>query len=114
MLVKLLEVRDRATFLPVMCVVMEPGYSSFEAQRYLLRRCGYSCDGGRRFVMMTPLRADGERCTVHPTDWCGRTRIIAHRYITEHWDELRDGDVVDVEHILGETAEPKKSERETA
>ena len=31
-----------------------------------------------------------------------------------NWQELRDGDVIDVEFILGETAEPKRSERETA
>lgn len=38
----------------------------------------------------------------------------AHLYVRDHWAELRDGDVVDVQFILGETAAPKKSERETA
>jgi hypothetical protein len=34
----------------------------------------------------------------------------AHHWIIEHWDELKDSDVVDVEFILGETQQPKVSE----
>jgi hypothetical protein len=37
----------------------------------------------------------------------------AHHYIYDHFDELDDGDVVDVEFILGETAIKKVSERLT-
>ena len=37
----------------------------------------------------------------------------AHHYIQEHFDELHDGDVVDVEFILGETKAPKVSESVT-
>jgi hypothetical protein len=36
---------------------------------------------------------------------------VAHEWIIEHWAELGDGDVVDVQHILGETATKKVSER---
>lgn len=130
MKVKLLEVRDAATFLPVLCVEMAPGgiedpFDQIEgtrleaeslqqkaAQRYLLRRCGFPCDSEHSYVMMTPLRADGEPCSVNPEYWCDRTRLTAHRYITQHWHELKDGDVVDVEYILGERPAPKRSERE--
>lgn len=35
----------------------------------------------------------------------------AHKYIEENWDALKDGDVVCVEHILGERETPKVSER---
>lgn len=35
----------------------------------------------------------------------------AHNWIIDHWQELKDGDVVDVQFILGETKEPKVSER---
>ena len=38
---------------------------------------------------------------------------VAHNYIATHWHDLVDGDVVDVEFILGETAEKKISERAT-
>ena len=39
---------------------------------------------------------------------------VAHNYIIEHWHELKDGDVVDVQFILGETKAPKVSERRSA
>ena len=32
------------------------------------------------------------------------------RYTDAHWDDLKDGDVVDVQFIRGETAEKKVSE----
>jgi hypothetical protein len=37
--------------------------------------------------------------------------VEAHRYIEENWNALSDGDVIDVEFILGETKEKKISER---
>jgi hypothetical protein len=36
---------------------------------------------------------------------------VARNHIIDHFEALSDGDVVDVEHILGETTEPKVSER---
>ena len=41
-----------------------------------------------------------------------RTKPVAHQFIEKNWSTLKDGDVVDVQFILGETAEPKRSERE--
>jgi uncharacterized GH25 family protein len=38
---------------------------------------------------------------------------VAHNYIIKHWHDLHDGDVVDVEWILGETKQKKISERVT-
>lgn len=35
----------------------------------------------------------------------------AHEWITKHFHTLKNGDVVDVEFILGETKVPKRSER---
>jgi hypothetical protein len=114
---KLLEIRDEGTFLPVLCVDMNPGIESgallaYEAQHYLLRRVGYPCDG-RPNIALTRLDANGGKCWNDPYGWGGRTYPVAHNYIIEHWAELRDGDVVDVSFILGETAEPKQSERVT-
>ena len=107
MIAKALEVRDEGTFIAVLAVDMQPAN---EGQRYLLRRCGYACDG-RPNVIMTRLDGDG-RATNDPYAWGGRTYPVAHDYIIDHWAELADGDVVDVQWILGETAAPKRSERE--
>lgn len=108
--VKLLELRDEGTFIPLLCVDMNP---EDVAQKYLLRRCGYPCDG-RPNIGITHLSADGDKFWNDPYAWPGRTRAVGHTYIIEHWDALRDGDVVDVQFILGETSAPKMSERNEA
>lgn len=106
---KALEIRDEGTFIPALAVDMQ---ADNEGQRYLLRRCGYSLDG-RPNVILTRLDGNG-KATNDPHEGGGRTYPVAHNYIIEHWEELRDGDVVDVSFILGETTEKKLSERVTA
>jgi hypothetical protein len=108
MKVKTLELRDSGTFIPMLCVDMNPDN---EGQRYLLWRCGYPCDRWPN-ILMTRLAADGTPAWNDPYGWGGRTFPVAHNYIIENWEALRDGDVVDVSFILGETAAPKVSERE--
>lgn len=104
---KALEIRDRGTFIPCLAVDMNP---QGDEQRYLLRRCGYPCDG-KPNVIVTRLDGSGT-ATNDPYAWGGsRTWANAHNWIIEHWHELKDGDVVCVEFILGERAEPKVSER---
>lgn len=117
MQVKLLEVRDRATFIPVICIDMNPELArvpdleSMLKQKYLLRRCGYPCNGYPN-IALGYLRADGEPFWNDPYGWSdgSRTIRVAHDYIIDHWEELKDGDVVDVEFILEETTEKKVSE----
>jgi hypothetical protein len=114
--VKLLELRDRGTFIPIICVDLNPEISAaplpsarVQAVRYLLRRCGYPCDGGRPVIGMARLDASGQPFRCDPYDWHDRTYQVAHHWITENWAKLADGDVVDVEFILGETAALKAS-----
>jgi hypothetical protein len=106
MQVKALEIRDRATFIPMLAVDMN---SDDEEQHWLLRRCGYPCDG-RPNILLTALDGHGV-ATNDPYAWGGRTHPVAHNWIIDHWNDLHNGDVVDVEYILGETATPKISER---
>ena len=105
---KTFEIRDEGTFIPALAVDINPNNVE---QRYLMRLCGYPCDG-KPNVILTNLNADGDKATNDPYQWGGRTYPVAHNYIIEHWEELRDGDVIDVSFILGETAAPKRSERE--
>ena len=53
--------------------------------------------------------------TIDPYDWANyrdmRTKGTAHHYIENHWADLKDGAVVDVQFILRETDAPKVSER---
>jgi hypothetical protein len=108
--VKVLELRDRNTFVPVICIRPLPDN---DAQRYLLRRDGYSCNADDDIIIMIDAQCRG--VSYDPYGWPRdmRTKPVAHKYIGEHWSDLRDGDVVDVEFILSETPFPKKSERFT-
>jgi hypothetical protein len=105
---KCLELRDSGTFIPVICIRPVPVN---EAQRYLLRRDGYSGTAGEHCVIMIDAQCRGAAYDCY--DWPGgsRTKKVAHNYIAEHWHELVDGDVIDVEFILGETLTKKISER---
>ena len=108
MKVKCLEIRDRMTFIPVICIWPTPDN---EAQRYLLRRDGYRGDDSEHCIIMIDAQCRG--CAYDAYDWPGgsRTKKVAHNYIRENWNNLNDGDVIDVEFILGETGARKVSER---
>ena len=109
--IKCLEVRDSMTFLPVICIRPVPRN---RGQRYLLRRDGYRGDESEPCIIMIDAQCRGVAYDCY--DWPsgrGRTHKQAHNYIQQHWHELKDGDVVDVEFILGETLQPKISEHVT-
>ena len=107
MIAKAFEVRDSATFIPVLAVKME---GNCNEQRYLLRRAGYG-GGTEALIMLTRLDGGG-KAEYDPYEWPRepRTMPVAHQYISEHFDQLLNGAVVDVEFILGLTAKPKVSE----
>lgn len=100
MKVKLLEIRDAATFIPAVAIEV-CGYD-----HYLLRAAGY---GNRPYILLANLNKGP--LTYNAFDWGDRTMHQAHLWINDHWDELKDGSVVDVEFILGETKEPKQSQQ---
>ncbi len=108
--IKCLEIRDDGTFIPVICIRPVP---ENEAQRYLLRRDGYRGDDAEHCIIMIDAQCRGVAYDCYEWVNCGRTKKIAHDYIANRWHELKDGDVVDVEYILGETTGRKRSERET-
>ena len=102
---KLFELRDRMTFIPIVCIDCRRHYD--DVSNFLLGRSGY---GYTHSVLMTAL-AGGRKAHSDPYDWADRTYQTAHLYIIEHWDELTSGQVIDVEYISGETPTMKVSER---
>ena len=107
---KILEIRDSGTMIAALCVNMNKPDN--DTQRWYLRRYGYPCDGNPNVVICHASMPDGGTITNDPYAWRGaRTWGVAHNYIIEHWNELKDGDVVCVETILGERETPKISER---
>ena len=105
MIIKAIEIRDRNTFIAAAVIKMAP---ENEGQRYLLRRVGWPADGSGVVL----IRLDSGEGKSDPYEWTGsRTMTPAHEWCCNHFDEIADGDVVDVEFILGETTRPKLSER---
>lgn len=103
---KLFELRDRGTFIPLLCIKPQAGPSTpFEAK--MAWRYGYK---DSHAVIVTHMSEPRRGCNTDPHDWGDRTFQVAHGWIERHWDELKSGDVVDVEFILGETLTPKESE----
>jgi len=101
---KIFEVRDSATFIPVVAIKLD-SLKEPESNSYLLRRAGY----GDPLILLT--RLQGGKACYDLYDWGNRTMQFAHAYIEKNFDKLETGAVIDVEFILGETTEPKKSER---
>jgi hypothetical protein len=106
--VKCLEIRDKATFCPVICIRPVP---ENDAQRYLLRRDGYAAadDSSSTTIILITNQCKG--VSYDPYEWNDRTFKTAHVWIETFWCDLEDGDVIDVEFILCETSEKKRSER---
>jgi hypothetical protein len=106
--IKCLEIRDRHTFIPVICIRPTPAN---EGQRYLLRRDGYRGNAAEPCVIMIDAQCRGVAYDAYQWPDGSRTKRVAHKHITENWLRLADGDVIDVEFILGEKPTKKTSER---
>lgn len=107
---KLFEVRDRGTLMPAMATLMQ---SDDLAEGWLLMRAGFG-PASHGLVVLAFIEVLPDQVSYDPIDWGHnpRTRQVAHQYITEHWDELKTGAVIDIEYILGESEKAKTSERE--
>lgn len=114
MQVKLFELRDRATFIPVIAIRLHYEYGR-DPEQFLLRRAGYAEEMIRQETDAEPYilfgKLDGGKTTYDPFAWGDRTMATAHAHAINFWQELTSGDVIDVEYLLGETPERKVSER---
>lgn len=102
--VKTFEVRDSATFIPIVAILCQT--QTNERDDYLMRRAGY---GNAPCVLITKL--SGGRSEYDAYSWGDRTMTCAHHYIEKNFNALETGAVVDVEFILNETRQPKISEQ---
>lgn len=130
MQLKLFELRDKGTFIPIFAFrcrsdiaaglpqriarefagdeAAEPFWAAGWRQDWLLKRAGYG-DQQDGLVMVGSLA--GGHCHYDAFSFgSARTYQTAVAYIQENWDELDDGAVICVEFILGERDEPKPSE----
>lgn len=112
MITKTFEIRDRATFIPVLAIQL---YPSCEPDRYLFSRSGFGANSADQLQYILLVKIDGGngKATCDPYDWgdSARTMRVAHEYLIANFTKMNSGDVVCVETILGERTEPKLSER---
>jgi hypothetical protein len=103
MQVKMFEIRDRATFLPVIAIHLD---FDNEVEQWLLSRIGFGT------AMKYVLLIKGDECEYDPYVWTSRRTLrTAHLFIRDNFEILETGSVIDVEFILNESPEPKISER---
>jgi hypothetical protein len=110
---KVIEIRDRMTTIGAAAIRM---WSADPIQEWYLRRVGHPADGSSIVLMdLNDQRATNDPYTWgtrgHLNDASSRTFGIAHDYIYNHFDEIENGQVIDVEFILHETKQPKTTER---
>jgi hypothetical protein len=119
---KVIEIRDRGTFIPALAIKVTP--NTMSATDYLLERAGWHESSG---IYLMALERPWD-CQYDPYQWPSITRTmpLAHMALAgekhpeikpdraKHFDEVEDGEVIDVQYILGETQAPKLSERVTA
>lgn len=129
--IKLIEVRDVGTMIPMMAIQLAPEEGSpnasdamddvkrLDAERWLLERAGYNermllnpMDGDQ-YILLINLVGGEVNATYDPYGWNtnARTIPVVHNHLIDHWSEVASGDVVDVEVLLGVTTTPKVSER---
>jgi hypothetical protein len=107
---KLVEVRDIGTFIPALVIRMT---AENESQGYLMGRAGFLKPPLQFQPSVILMKLSDQEATADSYAWKSgaRTMPVAHEWLLDHFDDIEDGSVVDVEFILGETNEPKKSER---
>lgn len=110
MFVKLFEIRDVKTFIPVMAIKLS-GRS--EPERYLISRTGFGKTPGDQQKYVILIRLIDQKGRYDPVTWNCRTMETAHTEIIENWDNYESGAVIDVEYILGLSKFIKESERLT-
>lgn len=106
---KFFEIRDRGTFIPAVATryrVAAVTDSSIRDHR-LLKRSGWGYD----HPPVTLTHLSSRKASADPHEWCrGRTMKVAHSHIIESWGELKSGQVIDVQVILGEMKKPAASQ----
>lgn len=104
---KLFEVRDKATYMPFVATKIIT-VSADEQEQYILGIAGWRTQDPLFFTNLTTGETQQD-----PYGWPSSARTVpnAHQYVIDNWDALASGDVVCVEHILGERDTPKTPER---
>ena len=113
MRVKLIELRDRGTFIPMFAFrvrVIDERPTISNAEQYLAyARARYPRDGSQ--VILGRLDSPKQDTHCDPYEWGNLRMQQAHVHLIKEWENINSGDVIDIEFLLGEKLERKISER---
>lgn len=121
--IKLIEIRDRGTFIPAMAIRLR---NRTPEEFFLLRRAGYGAEeiggpeespgvlahGREPYIVLAKL----VEVEAHYDAFLWRnprTMGTAHRELIANWEKYQSGDVLDVRFVLGEQDKPAVSESMT-
>lgn len=112
---KFLELRDRATRIPIFAFATEPYAGAidriYKKEHWLLRCAGFDCTHPMVIIGRIDCSSSlNSHCTYDPTMHGDRTFKVAHDFLEAHWEQIQSGDVIDVEFLLGEKDQPCKSD----
>lgn len=100
--IKLIEIRDRSTCIPA-------AIFRLDCSDWLAQRAGWHKDNNSNCYLVDLLGR--RRAEYDPYAWGDRTFHNVLKWCKNNFDSIENGQVVDVEYILGETDQPKTSER---
>jgi hypothetical protein len=101
----ILELRDKGTFIPILALQLS--HTSL-SEASLLAQGGWGDANVVPYIMLMPLNESKVTASFGVYLWNDRTFSTAHHYISNNFDTLVSGDVIDVEFILGETHTKKE------
>jgi len=106
MITRVIEIRDEGTRIMALAIKME---AANRLEEQALRCYGYPRDGSA--IVLMNLNDQKASSDPYSEVWNGsRTMRAAHAWITEHWDDFREGDVIDCRFIAGTASAPARSE----
>jgi hypothetical protein len=96
--IKTVEIRDRCKFIPAFAIRMLP---SDEFELFLFKQAGYGLFNPCIMLISIEEPWLSNRSS---DEWINspRTMPIAHKWIEDNFDKINNGDVIDIEFILGE------------
>ena len=108
---KYLEIRDRGTCVIALAFKFESVGNPKAARMLSAAGYGLSSFDQENYVML--MNISGGNCEAHTDSmkWSNyRTMTTAHRYIEDNYDDIDNGDLIDVQIILSETDTKKASQ----
>ena len=108
-IVKFLEIRDRATCITAIAVKFSP---ESEQERWLLMTAGFGnlVVEQQEYVLFGSINGGARDIFTDPYKQQDRTMHTAHLFVRKNFDDLKNGQAIDVEFILGETDKPKTTD----